>query len=77
MRQLPLLRSPKNQVELQQHGPLLVTERGAQNAYHAKVAWGGEDRQEGVEGRTRPVGDQILQTLGSMQQLLVDGYVFC
>lgn len=39
-----------------------------------KWLWG-EDGQEGGEGRTRPVGDQILQTLGSMQQLLVDGCV--
>lgn len=27
------------------------------------------------EGRTTLVGDQILQTLGSMQQLLADGHV--
>lgn len=37
--------------------------------------WPVEDGQGGVEGGTRLVGDQILQTLGSMQQLLVDGYV--
>lgn len=52
MRQLPLLRSPKNQVELQQHGPLLVTERVAQHTYHAQVAWGERmDRKGEREGQ--------------------------
>lgn len=76
MRQLPLLRS-KNQVELQQHGPLLVTERVAQNTYHAKVACRERmDRKGEREGQGLYV-TKLLQTLGSMQQLLVDGDVFC
>lgn len=42
--------------------------------YHAKEACGG-DGQGGGKGRTRLVGDQILQTLRSMQQLLADDHV--
>lgn len=51
-----------------------MTECVAWITYHAKVASGGNG-QGGGEGRTRLVGDQILQTQGSMQGLLADGYV--
>lgn len=52
-----------------------MTEQVAQITYHAKVAGavGGTMGQGEGEGRTRLVGDQIVQTLGCMQQLLVDG----
>lgn len=51
LRQLHQLRSSKNQIKLQQHGPLLGNELRAQITYHAEVACGGYG-QEGTEVKT-------------------------